>query len=129
MGELSTRYLSQFWASLTLSLIDTFQDEKIWLSHIKLLRYFLQGRISLMLQIYRKHIHWGKYTSWHDKEINKSINKYNHHEKYFKVPMITLPYIKGTTDSLTEILKIRGSMVSFPPLNSIRCLVDSAKLC
>ena len=35
-----------------------------------------------------------KKNGYHSKQINEAINKYNHHKKYFKVPMITFPYIK-----------------------------------
>ena len=41
--------------------------------------------------------------------------------------MITLPYIKGTTDSLAKILKKRDITIAFDTSNSIRNFVDYAK--
>ena len=41
--------------------------------------------------------------------------------------MITLPYIKGTTDNLANIFKKRGFTVAFAPHNSIMKFVDSVK--
>ena len=68
-----------------------------------------------------------KKNGHHNKQINEAINKNNHCKKDFKVPMITFPYIKGTTDRLAKILKKRGIMVAFAPPNSIRRFVDSTK--
>ena len=65
-------------------------------------------------------------NGYRNKQINEAINEHNHRKKYFKIPMITLPYIKGTTDNLTKILKKRGIIVAFSPPNSIRKFVDSA---
>ena len=68
-----------------------------------------------------------KKNGYHNKQINEAINKNNHCKKYFKVPMITFPYIKGTMDSLSNILKKRGITVAFSPPDSIRGFVDSDK--
>ena len=68
-----------------------------------------------------------KKNGYHNKQINEAINKYNHRKKYFKVPMITFPYIKGTTNSITNILKKISMIVAFDPANSIRIFVDYVK--
>ena len=66
-------------------------------------------------------------NGYHNKQINEAINKHNHRKKDVKIPMITLPYIKGTINNLAKILKKRGITVAFSPPNSIRGFVDSTK--
>ena len=68
-----------------------------------------------------------KKNGYHNKQINEAINTNNHGKKDFKVPMITFPYIKRTTDSLAKNLKKIGITVAFAPPNSIKRFVDSTK--
>ena len=68
-----------------------------------------------------------KKNGYHNRQINEEINKCNHLKKYFKVPMITFPYIKGTIDNISKILKKRGITVAFSSPKSIRRFVDSTK--
>ena len=80
----------------------------------------LKNELDHLGMVFRK-------NGYHNKQINEAINNYNHRKKYFKVPMITFPYIKGTIDNIAKILKKRGITVEFAPPNSIRRFVDSTK--
>ena len=53
--------------------------------------------------------------------------KKKHSQKTLDIPKITLPYLKGTTDIISKILRRNNITVAFAPKNTIRNLLDKAK--
>ena len=62
--------------------------------------------------------------------MHQSLSKNNNDIKVQNLsvtPKISLPYIKGTTDKITQILNKHNINVAFTPPNTIRQLFNSVK--
>ena len=59
------------------------------------------------------------------KQSTKLRTKNNQHT--VEIPKMSLPYIKGTTDQIAEILRKQDIWITFTPPNTIGKMVDSAK--
>ena len=61
------------------------------------------------------------------KVIKKAHNRSPKQNRYIEGTMITLPYIKGTTDVIARILRKKKIRVTFYPPKSVGRMLDSSK--